>query len=37
MALLPLVGTRRRDRSAGEYGSLHGEQLLDIGFLEELA
>ena len=37
MAVLPTVGTRGRHRPAGKHGAVHGEQLLDLRVLAQLA
>lgn len=37
MAVLPPVGSRGRRRPTGEHDPMHGEQLLCLGVLAELA
>lgn len=37
MAVLSFMGPRGRSRPARKYGPVHGQQLLDLRFLEELA
>jgi hypothetical protein len=37
MAILPIMGARRRDRPTRKHGALYGEQLFHIWVLEKLA